>query len=73
MPLSAHCAPSLQRPRLRGARDLRHLEYFHDHDRIEQMLFDGALDPTAAACGPTRRARPRARALKDSARDYEVR
>jgi hypothetical protein len=25
--------------------NLRHVEYFHDHQRIEQMLFDGALDP----------------------------
>ena len=24
---------------------LRHLEYFHDHARIERMLFDGALEP----------------------------
>ena len=24
---------------------IRHLEYFHDHDRIEHMLFDGAPAP----------------------------
>ncbi len=28
-----------------AVRNLRHVEYFHDHQRIERMLFDGALDP----------------------------
>jgi len=26
--------------------NLRHLEYFRDHARIEGILFDGAFDPT---------------------------
>jgi hypothetical protein len=26
-----------------GAWHLRHLEYFHDHVRLEHMLLDGAL------------------------------
>ena len=30
----------------------RHLEYFHDHDRIEHMLFDGALTPVDGALRP---------------------
>ena len=32
--------------------NLRHLEYFHDHHRIEQMLFDGALSPEGGALRP---------------------
>jgi hypothetical protein len=24
---------------------LRHIEYFHDHVRIEQLFFDGTPDP----------------------------
>ena len=32
--------------------NLRHLEYFHDHHRIEQMLFDGALPPDGGALRP---------------------
>jgi hypothetical protein len=24
---------------------LRHLEYFHDHVRIESLLFDGVVEP----------------------------
>jgi hypothetical protein len=34
--------------------NLRHLEYFHDHARIESMLFDGALDPSGGTCGLSR-------------------
>jgi L-alanine-DL-glutamate epimerase-like enolase superfamily enzyme len=42
LPLSAHCAPALHRhPALAAAR-LWNIEWFHDHVRIEHMLFDGA-------------------------------
>ena len=40
--LSGHCAPALHRHVACAAERLRHLEWFHDHVRIEQMLFDGA-------------------------------
>ena len=40
--LSGHCAPSLHRHVACSVRRLRHLEWFHDHVRIEQMLFEGA-------------------------------
>ncbi len=39
--LSAHCAPSLHVHPCCGVLPFRHLEYFHDHVRIEGMLFDG--------------------------------
>jgi L-alanine-DL-glutamate epimerase-like enolase superfamily enzyme len=42
--ISAHCAPSMHRHVACGITGLRHLEWFHDHVRIEQMLFDGAPD-----------------------------
>ena len=41
LPLSAHCAPSLHAHVCAIASQLVHIEYFHDHARIEQMLFDG--------------------------------
>ncbi len=41
MTLSAHCAPALHLHPCCAILPLRHLEYFHDHVRIEQMLFDG--------------------------------
>lgn len=45
MPLSAHTAPSLHAQVCCAAAPVRHVEYFHDHQRIEQMLFEGALRP----------------------------
>jgi L-alanine-DL-glutamate epimerase-like enolase superfamily enzyme len=45
LPMSAHCAPSLHVPVCCTALPLRHLEYFHDHSRIEQLLFDGFRKP----------------------------
>jgi L-alanine-DL-glutamate epimerase-like enolase superfamily enzyme len=40
--LSGHCAPALHLHVACAVPRLRHLEWFHDHVRIEQMLFDGA-------------------------------
>ncbi|MBV8062499.1 MAG: hypothetical protein JOY51_02840 [Nevskia sp.] len=40
-PLSAHCAPAIHAPVCAAVPGLRHLEYFHDHQRIEAMFFDG--------------------------------
>jgi hypothetical protein len=50
--LSAHCAPSLHVHPCCAAPPLCHLEYFHDHVRIEHMLFDGALSPTDGVLRP---------------------
>jgi L-alanine-DL-glutamate epimerase-like enolase superfamily enzyme len=40
--LSGHCAPALHLHVACASPRLRHLEWFHDHVRIEQMLFEGA-------------------------------
>jgi L-alanine-DL-glutamate epimerase-like enolase superfamily enzyme len=40
--LSGHCAPSLHCHVACSVPRLRHLEYFHDHVRLEALLFDGA-------------------------------
>jgi L-alanine-DL-glutamate epimerase-like enolase superfamily enzyme len=40
--LSGHCAPAAHLHVACAALRLRHLEWFHDHVRIEAMLFDGA-------------------------------
>jgi L-alanine-DL-glutamate epimerase-like enolase superfamily enzyme len=42
LPLSSHCAPALHLPVCCGAPRLRHMEWFHDHVRIEKKVFDGA-------------------------------
>ncbi|MGZ4181534.1 MAG: enolase C-terminal domain-like protein [Solirubrobacteraceae bacterium] len=52
IPLSAHCAPQLHAHACCAIGPLRHLEYFHDHARIEQKLFDGALSPVGGALRP---------------------
>lgn len=46
VPLSSHCAPALHLPACSAAEPVVHMEYFHDHVRIEQMLLDGAVRPT---------------------------
>jgi len=43
--LSGHCAPALHLHVACAAPRFRHLEWFHDHVRIEHMLFDGAPMP----------------------------
>ena len=50
--VSAHCAPNLHAHVGAAVPDLRHVEYFHDHQRIERMLFDGALDPDGGILTP---------------------
>jgi L-alanine-DL-glutamate epimerase-like enolase superfamily enzyme len=52
--LSGHCAPQLAAHALCGVDRLRHLEYFHDHVRVEEMLFDGVLSPAGGALRPDR-------------------
>jgi len=42
IPFSSHCGPSIHLHPACAAPRLRHMEWFHDHVRIEQMLFDGA-------------------------------
>ena len=46
LPFSAHTAPALHLHAAAAAPRLKNVEWFHDHVRIEQMLFDGA--PVAA-------------------------
>ena len=52
--MSAHTAPSVHAHLCCAVSRVRNLEYFHDHVRIERMLFDGALDPIAGALRPDR-------------------
>ncbi|HVV51821.1 MAG TPA: enolase C-terminal domain-like protein [Polyangia bacterium] len=52
LPLSAHCAPALHLHLGCALTRVRHLEYFHDHERIEGMLFDGAVRPRNGALAP---------------------
>ena len=44
--VSAHCAPALHAHVCCSVPNIRHIEYFHDHVRLEHMLFEGTLSPT---------------------------
>ncbi|MGN6160386.1 MAG: enolase C-terminal domain-like protein [Marmoricola sp.] len=50
--LSGHCAPHLHAHVAAATPNVRHLEWFHDHVRIESMFFDGTLDPTGGSITP---------------------
>jgi L-alanine-DL-glutamate epimerase-like enolase superfamily enzyme len=52
IPLSAHCAPALSAHPMAASQQGRHIEWFHDHVRIESRLFDGALEPAGGALRP---------------------
>jgi L-alanine-DL-glutamate epimerase-like enolase superfamily enzyme len=52
--LSAHCAPQLSAHAFCAVPNRRHLEYFHDHVRIESLLFDGVLEPVDGELRPDR-------------------
>ena len=54
VPLSSHCAPSLHVPLCCAAHGAVHLEWFHDHARIEEALFEGAPRPHEGLLAPDR-------------------
>jgi L-alanine-DL-glutamate epimerase-like enolase superfamily enzyme len=56
--LSAHCAPQISAQAATGVWHLRHLEYFHDHNRIEHLVFDGCLEPEPGGVLRPDRSRP---------------
>lgn len=45
LPLSSHCAPSQHLHACCAVRRAVHMEYFHDHERMERTLFDGYCEP----------------------------
>lgn len=52
VPLSAHTAPSMHLHACLAVPGMRHLEYFHDHVRIERLFFDGVAAPTDGSLCP---------------------
>lgn len=52
--VSAHCAPQVSAFACLAIPNLRHLEWFHDHVRVERMLFDGVLEPENGVLRPDR-------------------
>ena len=52
VPMSSHCAPALHVALGCAVPQMRHVEWFFDHVRIEQMLFEGAPSPHEGALRP---------------------
>ncbi len=52
--VSAHCAPAISAHVFCAVERRRHLEYFHDHTRIEGLLFDGLPELRDGALHPDR-------------------
>jgi L-alanine-DL-glutamate epimerase-like enolase superfamily enzyme len=50
--LSPHCSPAQHIHPACAVGPLHHLEYFHDHVRIEAMFFDGVVRPVEGALHP---------------------
>ena len=50
--VSSHTAQSLHLHPACAIQNLRHVEYFHDHGRVERILFDGVMDPTGGTLRP---------------------
>lgn len=52
VPLSLHCGPAIHLHPALALDRLAHLEYFHDHVRIERLLFDGVSRARDGALWP---------------------
>jgi L-alanine-DL-glutamate epimerase-like enolase superfamily enzyme len=52
--VSAHCAPAISAHAFCAVERRRHLEYFHDHVRVERLLLDGVPEPAGGLLRPDR-------------------
>jgi L-alanine-DL-glutamate epimerase-like enolase superfamily enzyme len=51
-PISSHCAPAIHLPVAAACPHLKNMEWFHDHVRIEHLLFEGAPEIHDGAVAP---------------------
>jgi L-alanine-DL-glutamate epimerase-like enolase superfamily enzyme len=54
VPLSSHCGPSMHVHVCCSVARAIHMEFFHDHVRIERMFFDGFCEPVNGVMSPDR-------------------
>ncbi|MBS1845836.1 MAG: mandelate racemase, partial [Actinobacteria bacterium] len=52
VPFSAHCAPQVSAHLCCAIEHAVHVEYFHDHARLEPMLFEGTIEPADGTLRP---------------------
>ena len=69
--VSAHCAPALHAPVAAAIPNLRHIEWFADHARLEPFLVDGGPTATEGALILDNNARPgHGMSISSRAQDY---
>ncbi|WP_129126558.1 enolase C-terminal domain-like protein [Geomonas oryzae] len=74
IPLSSHCAPALHLHLCCTATSVRHLEYFHDHVRIERRLLEGVVEPHEGSLFPDLTRHGHGLSLReDEAKRFEIR
>lgn len=54
VPLSAHTAPALHLAACCAVPAVAHVEWFHDHARMESLLFEGIVEPDGGVLRPDR-------------------
>jgi L-alanine-DL-glutamate epimerase-like enolase superfamily enzyme len=52
VPLSSHCGPSMHLHVCCAVPRVIHMEFFHDHVRIERQIFDGFCEPVRGVMSP---------------------
>ena len=72
VPFSAHCAPAISAHACCAVGPLMHLEYFHDHVRLEGMLFDGVCEPRGGRIEPYRSRPGHGLSLSERAEEWRV-
>jgi L-alanine-DL-glutamate epimerase-like enolase superfamily enzyme len=70
LPVSAHCAPALHAPVCAAVPNLRHVEYFADHVRVDGLLFDGVPAAAQGVLRPQRERPGHGITLADRAQRY---
>ena len=70
--ISGHCAQSLHLHAACAVPNIRHLEYFHDHARVDRLLFDGVTAPVDGVLRPDLSRCGIGLALKTGAARYRV-
>ena len=70
--ISAHCAPALHAPVAAAVPNLRHVEWFIDHARLEPLLVDGAPTVQHGALQPDDRAPGHGMTIGAQAADHRV-
>ncbi len=70
--VSAHCAPQLAAQVSVCTENAREIEYFHDHERLDPMLFEGTLAVRDGALTPRTDALGHGMTLAQSAGAFEV-